>query len=199
MRQLDIASRIVTEQAEEAVRQGGGIKRHASSSSSSSSKRRQRGGTKRSSDDTSDGDAPVVTPEALAQWRDLCMRCANEKVGLAGQIYDLIDTQILHIDADLRRFEQDMGFTPPNNEALNESAGTNLAKKVVPLAAAPSGKTGQEGVIDTGLPIDPNEPVYCICQRVAFGDMVSRGGGEDCADNVVAICRVYRQRASHMF
>jgi len=192
MRRLDVASRLLAEHTESSFHHSGvGTKRHhheataASSSSSSSSassahakkharhgKRSSSSPSSASSDEAGGGDGPDVplTPELLATWKELCLRCANDKVGLAGQIYDLIDTQILHIDADLKRFEQDMGFTPPNNETLNESAGTNLQTKVAPLASSSRGK---EGVIDTGLPIDPNEPVYCLCQRVAFGDMVS--------------------------
>lgn len=33
--------------------------------------------------------------------------------------------------------------------------------------------TPTSGIIDSDMPVDPNEPVYCICQRVSFGSMVA--------------------------
>ena len=35
---------------------------------------------------------------------------------------------------------------------------------------------------DTGIPaaVDPNEPVYCYCQRVSFGEMIACDN-EECA------------------
>ena len=37
-------------------------------------------------------------------------------------------------------------------------------------------------VCDTGIPaaVDPNEPVYCYCQRVSFGEMIACDN-EECA------------------
>ena len=45
----------------------------------------------------------------------------------------------------------------------------------MPLASAMTqGKlsSAAPSEFDSDLPVDPNEPVYCTCKRVAFGDMI---------------------------
>ncbi|GAA6049924.1 hypothetical protein JCM3770_007052 [Rhodotorula araucariae] len=38
----------------------------------------------------------------------------------------------------------------------------------------------QEKKVDLGMPIDPNEPTYCYCDRVSFGEMIACEN-EDCS------------------
>ncbi|GAA5968460.1 hypothetical protein JCM11641_007643 [Rhodosporidiobolus odoratus] len=41
-------------------------------------------------------------------------------------------------------------------------------------------KKKEEQQVQVGMPIDPNEPVYCYCQRVSFGEMIACEN-EDCS------------------
>lgn len=35
--------------------------------------------------------------------------------------------------------------------------------------------------VDTDMPIDPNEPTYCVCNRVSFGEMVGCDNADVCS------------------
>ncbi len=35
--------------------------------------------------------------------------------------------------------------------------------------------------VDTDMPIDPNEPTYCVCNRVSFGEMVGCDNPDVCS------------------
>lgn len=43
------------------------------------------------------------------------------------------------------------------------------AALTTPLKRVPDARVLQ---VDLDMPIDPNEPTYCICHRVSFGEMV---------------------------
>lgn len=192
MRELDIASRLLAQRADEALKPVIEARKerhpppHHEGDDSRGGKHKA-SSKKRSGDDEGveehkesgpprrkepKGNEEKAAARALAKWRDLSLACANEKVNLAGQIYDLIDTQIHHIDADLRRFEMDLGFIPPI-EALAESVARGGGGGHDSATLTSSASIASSEVLDAAVPIDPNEPVYCVCQRVAFGDMVS--------------------------
>ncbi|GMF20885.1 unnamed protein product [Phytophthora lilii] len=57
--------------------------------------------------------------------------------------------------------------------AKASSAGTSSTRKrSVAEAAAPAATPGLVLLASEDLPIDPNEPIYCSCRRVSFGQMV---------------------------
>eukprot|EP00899_Mesostigma_viride_P012082 jgi/Mesvir1/20875/Mv07955-RA.1 len=107
-----------------------------------------------------------------------CMEIADEKIALAVQTYDLVDAHIQKLDKDLRKFEEEMkrekrrkgaaggtdgsdgggDGTPRQKSKKNKEAGTPKRKR---------GSTGQlKGLrADLDLPVDPNEPTYCYCNR----------------------------------
>lgn len=43
---------------------------------------------------------------------------------------------------------------------------TATATEAAPAAANPTG-------MDLDIPVDPNEPTYCLCNQVSYGDMVA--------------------------
>jgi len=78
---------------------------------------------------------------------------SDEKVQLAVQTYDIVDRCIRKLDADLKHF--DANLSPEEREKLNaHREGAAL------------------GAPEADMPVDPDEPVYCICQKVSFGEMV---------------------------
>lgn len=102
---------------------------------------------------------------------------ADEKVALAIQAYNMVDKQIRKLDTDLRRFEIEMGDKTENK--VNNRAQKRAA---APAEKGRSVKQKQEEVIPNAigsdLPIDPNEPTYCYCQRVSFGHMIACDNSE---------------------
>ncbi|XP_062515307.1 inhibitor of growth protein 4-like [Corticium candelabrum] len=123
---------------------------------------------------------------------------ADEKVSLATQTYETIDKHIKRLDSDLARFQADLRdkeshSEPGSSELIVQRSSTeNTSRKrsrhskkdsdkkarrkrpktssvqfSVASATAPS---PLEMTLD--MPVDPNEPTYCLCQQVSYGEMV---------------------------
>jgi hypothetical protein len=125
---------------------------------------------------------------------------ADEKVSLATQTYEMIDKHIRRLDSDLARFEADLkdkesNHTPGALETVTEiqkpSKGDKAGKKRPRKMKKESEKTRRKkqkktradvtgtspllpGATEMALdmPVDPNEPTYCLCQQVSYGEMV---------------------------
>ncbi|KAG0472330.1 hypothetical protein HPP92_016876 [Vanilla planifolia] len=110
-----------------------------------------------------------------------CVRIADEKVALATQAYDMVDAHIQQLDQFMRKMEE---LRQEREMATSASSGVN------PSSTTKSGRTGSSGRggrkkarlapvmelqphIDLELPVDPNEPTYCICNQVSYGEMVA--------------------------
>ncbi|KAH6816136.1 RING/FYVE/PHD zinc finger superfamily protein [Perilla frutescens var. frutescens] len=122
------------------------------------------------------------------------IRIADEKVALAVQAYDLVDTHIQQLDQYLKKFDEDlrraerdtMAATPPNHDN-NVKAGksgetSNRGRKKTRLAtataaaasaSATAATTAANTSMELDLPVDPNEPTYCFCNQVSYGEMVA--------------------------
>ncbi|CAM0870701.1 unnamed protein product [Alopecurus aequalis] len=130
-----------------------------------------------------------------------CVRIADEKVALATQTYDLVDAHIQQLDQYMRKLEElrqekeaaaaaaaavaDTAAAVAATSATPSSAGTS--RSGASDAAPKSGRTGERGrggrkkakvpteapPIDLELPVDPNEPTYCFCNQVSYGEMVA--------------------------
>lgn len=93
------------------------------------------------------------------------MKLADERVRLAQSTYDLVDEHITRLDRDLSAFERDVaaqagrradGF---RNDAFRGDA---------------FGDYGGTGTYDDSPSVaNPNEPTYCVCRQVSFGEMIA--------------------------
>ncbi|KAL3620077.1 hypothetical protein CASFOL_034989 [Castilleja foliolosa] len=125
------------------------------------------------------------------------IRIADEKVALAVQAYDLVDAHIQQLDQylkkldeDLRRAERDAaastGSSPTheNNAKAGKSGETsNRGRKKTRLATASASASAAATAsaptatnstsMELDLPVDPNEPTYCFCNQVSYGEMVA--------------------------
>lgn len=123
----------------------------------------------------------------------------TEKVLLARQAYDLIDSHVKRLDEDLNQFAEDLkqegkisqdepAILPPlpivpKDEKRRSYFGTPQSKRLdfrgdwdrdFELMPPPgSHKKSVPAPVDIDQPIDPNEPTYCICHQVSFGDMIA--------------------------
>ncbi|GAB2211049.1 hypothetical protein Droror1_Dr00016340 [Drosera rotundifolia] len=115
------------------------------------------------------------------------IRIADEKVALAVQAYDLVDAHIQQLDQFLRISEDEL-------RRETEAAAANALPDQKADANAKPGRVGESGRpgrkkskpttiatpapanpmgMDLDLPVDPNEPTYCVCNQVSFGEMVA--------------------------
>ncbi|KAI3871753.1 hypothetical protein MKX03_011177 [Papaver bracteatum] len=136
--------------------------------------------------------------------QDSALSLCTEKVLLAKQAYDLIDSHVKRLDEDLNNFAEDLkleGKIPidepailpplplvPKDEKRKSYFGTPQSKRFdyrdrdwdrerdrdFELMPPPGSlKKSVPAPVDVDQPIDPNEPTYCVCHQVSFGDMIA--------------------------
>lgn len=122
---------------------------------------------------------------------------STEKVLLAQQAYELIDSHVKRLDEDLSQFAEDLkqeGKIAPDEPAILPPISTREEKRKgyfftpqpkrletkverdrdFELMPPPgSHKRTIPAPVDVDQPIDPNEPTYCVCHQVSFGDMIA--------------------------
>jgi len=148
----------------------------------------------RKSKNHEEDEAASLVERVRSQFQE-CIDTADEKVSVAVQTYELVDKHIRRLDGDLKKFESELehisAITPPATPVLPaEPAPAVLGRKgrvlpsqkrddkrrsTEPPAMSPAGKRAADArvlQVDLDMPIDPNEPTYCICNRVSFGEMV---------------------------
>jgi hypothetical protein len=87
-----------------------------------------------------------------------------------------VDKHIRRLDQDLKKFEHELS----QQQKQHSQAANNLskAKGKRPLAEKtksprpPSTRSQAPVAAGFDMPIDPNEPTYCTCGRVSFGQMI---------------------------
>ncbi|XP_010511155.1 PREDICTED: PHD finger protein ING2-like isoform X2 [Camelina sativa] len=92
----------------------------------------------------------------------------TEKVLLARQAYDLIDSHVKRLDEDLNNFAEDLkqeGKIPQDEPSVLPPL------PIVPKQEKRSNRKDLTPIDEQ--PIDPNEPTYCVCHQVSFGDMIA--------------------------
>ncbi|XP_062848938.1 inhibitor of growth protein 5b isoform X2 [Trichomycterus rosablanca] len=121
-----------------------------------------------------------------------CKEFSDDKVQLAMQIYELVDKHIRRLDADLARFENELKDKLESSGL--ESNDDKKSKKRKNLKEKRGGRRENKGsdpdspkqkipkhsdvlldvhtsdVLD--MPVDPNEPTYCVCSQVSYGEMI---------------------------
>jgi len=94
----------------------------------------------------------------------------DQKVSLSTGAYELIDGYMKQLDSDIQRLESEV-----KNRGEPGQTSKMIAKKAEALKAGVAeseDETETPEKVPEEIPIDPNEPVYCYCQRVSFGEMV---------------------------
>ncbi|XP_036834041.1 inhibitor of growth protein 5 isoform X1 [Oncorhynchus mykiss] len=127
-----------------------------------------------------------------------CKEFSDDKVQLAMQTYEMVDKHIRRLDADLARFENELkeklevsGYDSPEGRGLKKGEGRGLREKRGPKGRgrkssdedSPRKKKLKNSpelsdalpmqpsdVLD--MPVDPNEPTYCLCHQVSYGEMI---------------------------
>ncbi|XP_008787440.1 PHD finger protein ING2 isoform X1 [Phoenix dactylifera] len=134
--------------------------------------------------------------------QERALSLCTEKVLLARQAYDLIESHVKRLDEDLNQFAEDLkqegkippdepailppqpivardekrkgGYITPQSKRLKEKDWERERDMDLELMPPPgSHKKNIPASVDVDQPIDPNEPTYCICHQVSFGDMIA--------------------------
>ncbi|XP_046850308.1 inhibitor of growth protein 4-like isoform X2 [Xenia sp. Carnegie-2017] len=131
--------------------------------------------------------------ESFAKAKEL----SEDKVQLAMQTYEMVDKHIRKLDFDLARFEadlkeqheQELAASDEENKdsksrkkkrkkSRGKSTGAESARKkkrdepVIPPLAAVTAFLPSPDVQVLDMPVDPNEPTYCLCHQVSYGEMI---------------------------
>ncbi|XP_048880870.1 inhibitor of growth protein 4 isoform X2 [Brienomyrus brachyistius] len=137
----------------------------------------------------------------IQQSYSKCKEFGDDKVQLAMQTYEMVDKHIRRLDTDLARFEADLkekqiestDYDSTSSKGKKSESRLPKEKKVARTRSKVknpeedgSPKNGQKGefsapsvnfgnvhpsdVLD--MPVDPNEPTYCLCHQVSYGEMI---------------------------
>ena len=97
---------------------------------------------------------------------------SERKSQIAIKNYDIIDQNIKIIDQEINIVQKAISYNSnykhKNSKVIIEVASTKPRvgrKRKVPAS--------DQAIIEPFVAIDPNEPVYCLCRRVAFGEMIA--------------------------
>ncbi|PWA14512.1 hypothetical protein CCH79_00011213 [Gambusia affinis] len=130
-----------------------------------------------------------------------CKEFSDDKVQLAMQTYEMVDKHIRRLDADLARFENELkekleqsGYESADGRALKSTSESEMRSQREKRGSRGRGRKGSDedsprkkkkaspvlsdallpmqpsDVLD--MPVDPNEPTYCLCHQVSYGEMI---------------------------
>ena len=124
------------------------------------------------------------TIRRVSAMRQVLEEISEKKAQIALRNYDLIDQHIQLVDQETKILETAIRVhgktivTDNNNfEESSKSSSSGGRKR----GRVPKDKQNEDLEQSAAvLNLDPNEPVYCICRRIAFGSMVACDN-EDCA------------------
>ncbi|XP_074574597.1 PHD finger protein ING2 [Curcuma longa] len=185
MRELDERAHGIINQTKEQTRYCLGIPSHIS---------------KKVSHEDLEADLEKMKKEIEASQENALSLC-TEKVLLAQQAYDLIESHLKRLDEDLSQFAEDLkhegkippeepailpplplvnndkrrgGYITPQPKRFRERDWDREREMDIELMPPPgSHKKNISASADVDQPIDPNEPTYCVCHQVSFGDMIA--------------------------
>ncbi|GJQ10234.1 hypothetical protein GpartN1_g2025.t1 [Galdieria partita] len=112
-------------------------------------------------------------------WKELeetqreMIALTDQKVKLAEKVYDSVDRNVRQLDEKLREFEAHLraeGKWPVDaqDRRVTVGSGSNLKSS----RERSERKLSNLAVIED-MPVDPNEPRYCYCNQVSYGEMIA--------------------------
>lgn len=123
----------------------------------------------------------------LATAKELAQQINEIKAQVAVANYDLLDRSVRMIDDEIKTIEKAMEAS--GDERLQKavagrfSSGESHAQSFGGQTGGPMDMWGMDfdDLGDSDMAnVDPNEPVYCFCRQIAFGDMIACDN-EECA------------------
>lgn len=110
----------------------------------------------------------------------------DDKVQLAMQTYEMVDKHIRRLDTDLQRLEakqrtldkksESQMFVDKSTEKKKKKKGSDNNTPETSSSLPFSLISGAGEGLD--MPVDPNEPTYCLCHQVSYGEMIGCDNGD---------------------
>mmetsp|Transcript_12617 Transcript_12617/g.32252 ORF Transcript_12617/g.32252 Transcript_12617/m.32252 type:complete len:202 (+) Transcript_12617:33-638(+) len=88
---------------------------------------------------------------------------SERKVALSVETYETVDKYIQELDTELDHFEAEHG-DKGRKRGRGEAEAAGGRRKV---------SVSEEAERIEDMPVDPNEPTYCLCQQVSYGEMIA--------------------------
>lgn len=104
---------------------------------------------------------------------------SQKKIQLIMKSYDFIDQNIKGIDNEILLLEKALKETGHDVSSVQMLSNANLLGDTIRLKKRKHGNNKPRETDQHSLAADINEPVYCTCKRIAFGDMIACDN-EDC-------------------
>jgi hypothetical protein len=117
----------------------------------------------------------------IGQLLNEVIKRGEEKYALAKSTYDTVDRHCTKLDDDLQKIEDEQMVgstrvseqTPTAEKGQSSQGESRRGRKKRTREEDYTSDSLQNSVSFSNMPIDPNEPRYCYCQRVSFGEMVA--------------------------
>jgi len=119
--------------------------------------------------------------QKLMQKQNECLSFAQERVSLADENYDVLETQIRALDKTLNLYEIKLRKDADQYEVTQAPVNRRKVRKRkldpeameyrLRLQKELAQEIQKQSKVD--IPVDPGEPVYCVCQKVSYGEMVA--------------------------
>ena len=111
---------------------------------------------------------------------------SDDKVQLAMQTYEMVDKHIRRLDTDLQRLEAKQRNQDKKSDSrmFVDKTSDKKKKKKGSQPQTPEPTTSLPFSLISGagegldMPVDPNEPTYCLCHQVSYGEMVGCDNGD---------------------
>lgn len=110
---------------------------------------------------------------------------SERKAQVAVRSYDLLNQNIIMVDQEIKMLEKAMRMN--GDERLLQVIGPSVPPPQPAAAVQQGGRRSRRAEYDDDqygpagdFIVDPNEPVYCTCRQIAFGDMIACDN-EECA------------------
>eukprot|EP00753_Platysulcus_tardus_P009632 PLAT2217.2.p1 GENE.PLAT2217.2~~PLAT2217.2.p1 ORF type:complete len:277 (+),score=55.38 PLAT2217.2:65-832(+) len=113
-----------------------------------------------------------------AKADELLAATRNLTADLMDNAYDFVDSSIRLLDAEMKTQETELVYNGLITPRLAVGRGVKRKERESDKpseAGGPASKRARfrQWTADMDLPVDPREPVYCLCQQVAFGEMIA--------------------------
>ncbi|KAI6217461.1 Inhibitor of growth protein [Aphelenchoides fujianensis] len=111
--------------------------------------------------------------KALKTALEKLERDTEQKVKLASQCYEQVDQQVTKLDkiyAKILQKRKSPAFFHSKKPDEPKTSGRRDRKQ---KEKTPEKEVAFDPTLVVDMPIDPNEPTYCICRNVSFGQMVA--------------------------
>ncbi|KAF7151163.1 hypothetical protein RHSIM_Rhsim02G0050200 [Rhododendron simsii] len=163
-------------------------------------------------------EVPIFMDEGLAEFNTIDLIIPIIWLRVISVIMKQVDSHIQQLDQYLKKYDEDLrrdresvattGSSVQNVDSNNKPTkgsesgrGGRKKTRLGATTAATSAAAANPTSMDLDLPVDPNEPTYCFCNQVSYGEMVACDNPDVCIHSSIYLIfsfflAVFRSRIS---